>query len=57
VDDVRRSDMQANTTFARSFATSALRQSKAKASVNKIWASAEEAVADVKGDSILLSGG
>ncbi|KAK4051450.1 hypothetical protein OIV83_002934 [Microbotryomycetes sp. JL201] len=36
---------------------SAAPAAKAKQTVSKIWQSAEEAVADVKGESILLSGG
>lgn len=44
---------------SRSFASTsfALSATPVKKSVSKIWNSAEEAVADVKGDSILLSGG
>lgn len=47
---------QAGPLFRRSFATS-LPSRKETTGLKKLYGSAEEAVADIKGDSILLSGG
>ncbi|SGY13607.1 BQ5605_C010g05911 [Microbotryum silenes-dioicae] len=56
-----RSSLRASRPLARAFSVSprvlSVAPTSAKSSVSKIWGSAEEAVADVKGDSILLSGG
>lgn len=49
---LRRSLVQSS----RSFSTS-LTRSKDTAGLKKLYSSAEEAVADVKGDSVILSGG
>ncbi|KAK4704243.1 3-oxoacid CoA-transferase, partial [Phenoliferia sp. Uapishka_3] len=55
----RASPQEHQALVSRSFASTsyALSAAPVKKSTSKIWASAEEAVADVKGDSILLSGG
>ncbi|SCV69890.1 BQ2448_1284 [Microbotryum intermedium] len=56
-----RSSLRASRLLARAFSVSprvlSVAPTSVKSSISKIWGSAEEAVADVKGDSILLSGG
>ncbi|KAM0746248.1 succinyl-CoA:3-ketoacid-coenzyme A transferase [Meredithblackwellia eburnea MCA 4105] len=58
LSSTRSSLLKSQLRFAsRSFGTSPAAFAAAKKSTSKIWDSAEAAVADVKGDSILLSGG